>query len=138
MGCGRGGRRHRLRTRPVHRPSRRGATTRPRRKERPGMTRRTTGGSIRRLASRDLWQARYVGADGKRHAQYAKSRREAQARLRTALCDADHGIRPTGQQLTLSAFLADWLVASKLRVRSRTHESYAAAVRLYIEPSIGR
>ncbi len=69
---------------------------------------RTTGGSVRHLATRDLWEGRYVGADGRRHSVYAKTRRETQERLRAALQAADHGIRPIGQQLTVSSFLDDW------------------------------
>jgi integrase len=102
------------------------------------VTRRSTGGSVRHLPTRDRWQARYVGADGRRHSLYAQTRREAQEKLRTAQRDADHGIRPTGQTLTVSAFLSDWLAAVGQRVRPRTHESYAATVRLYVAPAVGR
>ncbi|MCA1572699.1 MAG: tyrosine-type recombinase/integrase [Chloroflexi bacterium] len=103
------------------------------------MTRRTTGGSVRHHATRNLWEARYVGADGRRHSLYAGTEREAQARLRTALLAADHGIRPIGNQLTVSAFLDDWLTTSvHQRCRTRTADSYASTVRLYIEPAIGR
>jgi integrase len=99
--------------------------------------RRTTGGSIDYHAARNLWRARYVGADGRRHAVYAKSRREAQERLRTALRDADHGIRPVSQQLVVGTFLDDWLAAVQQRVRPRTAETYAMMVRLYLSPISG-
>lgn len=100
---------------------------------------RTTGGSVRHHATRDLWEARYVGADGRRHSIYAKTRRETQERLRAALQAADHGIRPIGQQLTVVAFLNDWLEHQiKPTRRPRTHESYAEITRLYIAPAIGR
>ncbi len=103
------------------------------------MTRRANGGSIRHHGTRDLWEARYVGADGRRHSIYAKTRREAQERLRTALQAVDHGIRPIGQQLTLAAFLEDWLEHQvKPTRRPRTRESYAEIVRLYLAPAIGR
>jgi hypothetical protein len=39
--------------------------------------RRTNEGSVRQLEGRNLWQARYVGADGRRHSLYAPTRREA-------------------------------------------------------------
>ena len=101
------------------------------------MTRRTTGGSVRHHTSRNLWEARYVGADGRRHSLYASTEREAQARLRAALTAADNGIRPVGNQLTVAAFLDDWLTAHQQRIRPRTFESYKAAVRLYVVPAIG-
>ncbi|HYN64057.1 MAG TPA: N-terminal phage integrase SAM-like domain-containing protein, partial [Candidatus Limnocylindrales bacterium] len=99
---------------------------------------RSTGGSVDYHAPRNLWRARYVGADSRRHALYAKTRREAQERLRTALRDADNGIRPVGQQVTVAAFLGEWLEHHvRPTKRPRTHESYAEIVRLYIEPAIG-
>jgi integrase len=99
---------------------------------------RMTGGTIRHLASRDLWQARYVGADGRRHSIYAKSRREAQERLRVALSAVDNGIRPVGQRLTVATFLEDWLVTSvRQRCRATTIASYEDTVRRYIVPAIG-
>lgn len=102
------------------------------------MTRRSTGGSVRHHSARKLWEARYVAADGRRRSLYAKTRREAQERLRAALRDADHGIRPISQRLTVSAFLAKWLTGVKATKRARTYESYAETIRLYIAPSIGR
>jgi integrase len=99
---------------------------------------RSTGGTIRRHPGRDLWQARYTGADGRRHSIYARTRKEAQERLRAALTAADHGIRPVGQQLTVAAFLDDWIatIVSR-RCRPRTVESYASLSRLYLIPAIG-
>ena len=103
------------------------------------MTRRTTGGNVRRHATRDLWEARYVGADGRRHSVYARTEKAAQEKLRTALHNADAGIRPVGSQLTVATFLNDWLATSvRQRCRPRTAESYAETVSRYITPAIGR
>jgi len=103
------------------------------------MTRRTTGGSVRKHATRNLWEARYVGADGRRHSVYRRSEKDAQAALRAALSDADQGIRPVSHQLTVGAFLDDWLeYVVRPSKRPRTSESYAATVRTYIAPAIGR
>lgn len=100
---------------------------------------RTTGGNVRHHATRDLWEARYVGADGRRHSIYAKTRRAAQERLRTALQGADHGIRPIGQQLPVAVYLDDWLATSvSQRCRPTTIYSYTDTVRRYIVPAIGR
>lgn len=94
---------------------------------------------IRQHPVRDLWEARYVGADGRRHSLYAKTRREAQEGLRAALQAADHGIRPIGRQSTLGAFLDDWLESSVTpRCRPRTVESYRETVERYIRPALGR
>ena len=95
------------------------------------MARRSTGGSVRHHTTRDLWEARYVGSDGRRHSVYAKTERAAQERPRVALTAADHGIRPVGGQLTVGAFLDDWLATSvHQRCRPRTLESYAETVRV--------
>lgn len=103
------------------------------------MTRRSTGGSVDYFPARRLWRARYVGADGRRHAVYRKTQREAQEALRTALADADQGIRPISQQLTVAIFLRDWLDGSvQQRCRASTAHSYAATVDRYIAPAIGR
>ena len=102
------------------------------------MTRSTTGGSVRRIPDRDLWQARYTDAYGRRHAVYGKTRREAQERLRVALRAKDQGIGPVSQELTVNAFLTDWLVTIDRRLRPRTAESYRGMARLYIIPSLGR
>jgi integrase len=93
---------------------------------------------IRQHPARGLWEARYVGADGRKHSVYAKTRREAQERLRAALTATDNGIRPVSHHGTVAAFLDDWLETTvRPHVRPRTSESYEAAVRLYISPAIG-
>jgi integrase len=103
------------------------------------VTRRTTGGSVRKHAARDLWEARYVGADGRRHSIYCRTEKQAQQALRAALADADHGIRPMSQQLTVAAFLEDWLeYVVKPARRPRTYESYRDTVRTYLAPALGR
>ena len=95
-----------------------------------------SGGMIRQHPARGLWEGRYVGADGRKHSVYAKTRRDAQERLRAALTAADHGVRPATDRSTLGAYLEHWLTT--LEVAPRTAESYGATVRLYIAPAIGR
>jgi hypothetical protein len=100
---------------------------------------RTTGGSVRKHATRDLSEARYIGADGRRHSLYRRTERDAQQALRAALSDADHGIRPADQQLTVDACLSEWLAGPVAqRCRPSTAASYQATVRRYISPAIGR
>jgi integrase len=94
---------------------------------------------VRQHPARGLWEARYVGADGRKHSLYAKTRREAQERMRQALLEADHGIAPVGHRLTVAAYLDDWLATSvRVRCRPRTIESYEETVARYIAPAIGR
>jgi integrase len=97
--------------------------------------RRATGGMIRQHPARGLWEARYVGADGRKHSLYAKTRREAQERLRVALSAADNGIRPIGNRTTVAAYLEEWVAT--LRVRPRTAESYVDTLRRYVIPAVG-
>ncbi len=93
---------------------------------------------VRQHPARSLWEARYVGADGRRHSLYAKTRKQAQERLRGALIDADHGIRPIGQRLTVAAYLTEWVETSvTARCRPRTVASYRETAARYIVPAIG-
>ena len=103
------------------------------------MTRRTTGGNVRHHGTRNLWEARYIGADGRRHSVYAKTSREAQERLRAAPSARDQGVRPVGQQLTVGGWLDEWLSTSvAARCRPSTARSYRDTAALYIRPLVGR
>lgn len=100
------------------------------------MTRRSAGeGSIRQRAI-GRWEARYVTSAGHRRSVYGKTKREVTEKLREALREAAHGVRPVSQQLTTAAYLDDWIAS--LSVRQRTAESYADVTRRYIKPAIGR
>lgn len=82
------------------------------------MTRNATGRMLREHPVKKLWEARYFGADGRKHSTYAKTRGEAQERLRAALTAADNGIRPVSQRATVGAWLDEWLETSvRLRLR---------------------
>ena len=101
------------------------------------MKRRGQGeGSIRERTN-GRWEARYRGSDGKPRSIYARTRREAVERLRTAIAEREQGVRPRDNRLTVAAFLEDWLAGHRQRIRPRTFESYTAAVRLYVAPAIG-
>jgi integrase len=101
-------------------------------------TRNATGGNVRRHATRNLWEGRYTGADGRRHSVYAPTRGEAQERLRAALTAADAGIAPVRGRETVAAYLEGWTATVGGHVRPRTAESYASTVRLYLVPHLGR
>jgi len=100
------------------------------------MTRRGAGeGTVRQRPS-GRWEARYVSADGGRRSVYGKTKREVTNRLREALQDAAHGLRPVSQQITTASYLDEWV--SSLTVRPRTAESYGDVVRRYLKPALGR
>ena len=83
--------------------------------------RSATGGMIREHPARQLWEARYTAADGRKRSLYTKTRREAQERLRTALLEADHNIVPVRERVTVGVYLEDWLTSSvQPRCRART------------------
>jgi integrase len=104
------------------------------------MARRGAGeGTIRQRPNDGLWEARWRTPDGRRHSLYAKTRKEASERLRAALVAADHGIGPVRQQMTVGAWLDEWIATSVTgRLRPRTVESYSMTVRLYLKPALGK
>lgn len=98
----------------------------------------SSGGNVRQRPD-GLWEGRYVGADHRRHSVYAKTKREAQEKLRAALMAADSGVRPATGRVTLGAWLDEWLVTTvEPRNRPRTVESYRETCDRYIRPAIGR
>ena len=79
--------------------------------------------------------------DGKRNrkSMYAKTRKEVQEKLNTALISHRRGLSFHSENLTVRQFLFDWLTESvKPTVRPRTYQSYSELVRLHLEPSLGR
>ena len=50
------------------------------------------GGSIRKMPGRDLWQGRYVAADGHRRSVYAATEKACQEELRKALKNREKGV----------------------------------------------
>ncbi|MFN8624114.1 MAG: site-specific integrase [Chloroflexota bacterium] len=102
------------------------------------MTRRgAREGSIRQRPD-GRWEARYPGPDGNRRSVYGATRREAQERLRDALASADAGLPVVDGRLTTGAYLETWVAAARTRVRPATASSYAATVKLYLVPELGR
>ena len=79
--------------------------------------------------------------DGKRNrkSMYAKTRKEVQEKLNTALTSHRKGLSFQSDKLTVRESLSDWLRESvKPALRPRTYQSYAEIVRLHLEPSLGR
>ncbi|TAM55773.1 MAG: site-specific integrase, partial [Chloroflexota bacterium] len=101
------------------------------------MTKRSAQAGTIRERHVGLWEARYVGADGRRHSIYGPTSREVQANLRTALTAADHAISPPDARLTVGGWLDAWLTAAAPHLRPATSESYRNVSRLYLRPAIG-
>lgn len=93
------------------------------------MTRRGRGeGSIRKRAP-NRYEARFVGADGRRHSLYARSRPEAVAKLTSALRDLNLGIFVTGERQTVAQYLDAWLTDAARTRKPRTMQRYTQLVR---------
>ena len=102
-------------------------------------SRSSTGGMIRQTLYGVYGRRADTAADGRRRSLYAKTRREAQERLRAALTASDHAILPVDGRLTVGVWLDQWLDTSiRARCRPSTAENYAAVARLFLRPAIGR
>lgn len=94
-------------------------------------------GSIRQRSD-GKWEARLSLPNGKRKSLYAKTRREAQDKLKAALRDLDNGLDLSIRRQTVGQFLDRWLEdVVKPSTRHSTHHSYALMVRLHLKPEIG-
>jgi integrase len=82
------------------------------------------------------------GPDGKQDRKYfyGKTRAEAQTKLTNALVEAGRGIAPSNNdRQTVGQFLARWLKdCVKPSVRPSTYARSEQAVRLHLEPKLGR
>ena len=75
---------------------------------------------------------------GRRAGGYAKTRKEAQTKLRGLHGDADRGLMPPVERVTLSQHLGRWLEDEVKHTRKpRTYDSYSDAARLYLIPTLG-
>lgn len=93
-------------------------------------------GSISQRAD-GRWMGRAT-INGKRHGVYAKTRKEAADKLRALMADADKGVLPPAERLTLGQHVERWLTdVVKHSVRPRTFESYSELMRLYVLPALG-
>ncbi len=84
------------------------------------------------------WRAQVV-VNGQRHGVTGKTRREAQEKLRKLLGDADRGLLPPSERLTLAMHIERWLDdVIKPSVRPRTTKGYRDIARLHIVPTLGK
>lgn len=94
-------------------------------------------GSISQLPS-GKWRAQAT-INGRRVGTTAATHKAAQEQLRKLLSDADKGLLPPVERLTLTAHMERWLSdVVQPSVRSSTMKGYSDVVRLYIVPTLGK
>lgn len=101
------------------------------------MSKRANGeGSIRQMPN-GRWRVQVVIA-GKRQGGYTTTRKEAQQLLRQLLGDADRGLMPPAEKLSVAQHFARWLEDEVKHTRKpSTYRRYADAARLHILPTLG-
>ncbi len=94
-------------------------------------------GSISQLPS-GKWRAQAT-INGRRVGTTAATHKAAQEQLRKLLSDADKGLLPPVEKLTLEAHIARWLAdVVQHSVRASTARNYADLTRLYVVPTLGK
>lgn len=68
---------------------------------------------------------------------YGKTRGEVRDQLLVAQREAQQGITPTPERLTVGLFLEDWLARTRTTIRPATVSSYSDIVRLHLVPELG-
>ncbi|HEV2123193.1 MAG TPA: site-specific integrase, partial [Chloroflexota bacterium] len=85
------------------------------------------------------WEAKLSLPNGKRKSFYAKTRKEAQDKLRAAQRDADAGLDLGSGKQTVSAFLDRWLSDVVTPAKApKTTATYRDVVQLHLVPTLGR
>lgn len=85
------------------------------------------------------WEAAYfVDENGvrRRHHLYARTRAEAERRLREALGARDQGVIAPATE-TVGSYMRGWLEGMRPTLRPRTWERYEGVVRVHLLPSLG-
>ena len=109
------------------------------------MARRGSGeGGIFQRESDGRWVATVElgkGSNGKRLRKvvYGSTKRQVQAKLKTAQDARDKGIVTTGGNMTVSTWLDQWLdgLDATAKLKASTRRSYREVVNLYVRPHLG-
>lgn len=99
--------------------------------------RRENGSGSIRHRKDGRWEARLRLDSGRMRSYYARTEKEARAKLDAARRDLDIGIVLAGPRLTVAHYLRDWLIVSRTRIRPSTHRRYVGIVERNILPVIG-
>ena len=79
-----------------------------------------------------------VTIQGQRKTIYGKTRALVQRKMREILANAEHGIMPAPERLTVATFLERWLEDDASRLDQYTVKNYTVNVRRHIIPAIGQ
>ncbi|MDP9371051.1 MAG: site-specific integrase [Chloroflexota bacterium] len=79
-----------------------------------------------------------VRLPGQRKTVYGKTRAEVQRKIRAIVADAEQGIMPAPERLTVAAFLERWLADDVSRLDQYTVKNYSIYVRRHIIPKLGK
>ncbi len=93
-------------------------------------------GSIFRKAN-GSWRAQ-VSIEGKRISHTASSRAECYAWLKKTLNQMDQGLTFQGHNITLEAYLDEWIAIKKNALRTKSGYQYEYLINLYILPMLGK
>ena len=102
------------------------------------MGRRGNGeGTVYKDPRRDRWVGQIM-LGGHRHSVYGKTAKEVRRKLRELAQQADLGVIPSPEKLTLRQFAERWLEdVVRHAVRPNTRRNYADLFRLYVLPALG-
>lgn len=78
-----------------------------------------------------------VRLTGQRKTVYGKTRAEVQRKIRAIVADAEQGIMPAPERLTVATYLERWLADDVSRLDQYTIKNYGIYVRLHIVPKLG-
>ena len=96
-----------------------------------------------RLRDDGRWEARVFlgyGTDGRpdRKSIYGKTRQEVSQKMIRVQREAQQGIAPTDDRVTITQYLTRWLETVQEKSEEATYVSYKSTVDLYITPIIGK
>jgi len=95
------------------------------------------GGSVYQRKGDGRWVAKFkVEATGKWRELYARTEKEAYAKLQQALFEQKQGTLVTAPQQSLQAHMEHWLV-KRLELKDGTYTYYRVYTEAYILPALG-
>jgi integrase len=95
-------------------------------------------GSIYYKEEKELWVAQVTLPTGKRKTKYGKTQKEVKAWLQTQREAVSKGVYVENDQVTLSAFLDQYMVSAANNLRPKTVDSYNYLIKNHIVPNLGK
>ena len=83
------------------------------------------------------YQAEMPTGETKTKYVYAKTRKDAAARLRAALAERESGLVTDDLALTVGKYLDQWLASARDTAKDRTWDRMEEVVRLHLKPQLG-